>query len=372
MRIVHVTPFYHPVVGGVEEVVSRIAEYMASRGNEVYVVTYNRLRRGGIGSLPRKEVISGVEVRRIRPDFIWSYGTYSSELPEVIEGLRPDIVHVHVWRHPHVFQIAKLKERMGFKAILHTHAPFHKMSQLGVPTWLYHKTVDCFMKGVLRKYDKIIALTPHERKILVKKLGVEEEKVVIIPNGIDDSFSNSSECRINIDPIVLYVGRISRQKNIDLLVKAMEWVRNEALAKLVLAGPDEGLITKLKSYAQRHNISFDYLGMVSEEEKRRLYCECSIFAHPAIYEPFGITLLEAQSFGKPCIITGDGGQMYVAPPGRTSLHAKPNPKSFGEAMSLLLSDKTLYERLSANAREWAKQHLWSRILPIYDKIYSLL
>jgi glycosyltransferase involved in cell wall biosynthesis len=55
MRIIHVAPFYTPVIGGVEEVVRKIAEYTASRGYETYVITYNRLRNSGIGSLPREE-----------------------------------------------------------------------------------------------------------------------------------------------------------------------------------------------------------------------------------------------------------------------------------------------------------------------------
>ena len=67
MKIVHVAPFYHPVVGGVEDVAKHIAEHMAGRGHEVHVVTYNRLGVGGIGSLPREEVINGVKVFRLKP-----------------------------------------------------------------------------------------------------------------------------------------------------------------------------------------------------------------------------------------------------------------------------------------------------------------
>lgn len=85
MRIVHVAPFYHPVIGGVETVVKKIAEYMASRGNEVYALTYNRLRAGGIGSLPKEETINGVHVIRLKPDIVWSYGTYSAELPATLK-----------------------------------------------------------------------------------------------------------------------------------------------------------------------------------------------------------------------------------------------------------------------------------------------
>jgi len=373
MRIVHVAPFYHPIIGGVEEVVKRVAEYMVSKGNEVYVLTYNRLRVNGKGALPREETINDVHVIRLKPNVTWTHGTYSTELPEVLRKLKPDIAHVHVWRHPHVFQVARLKEGMGFKIILHSHAPFHAFSQLGVTTWLYHRAVDWLMKKALKRYDTLIALTPHERSTLVEKLSVEEEKVVIIPNGIDDGLVNSAQNMIRTEPVVLYLGRVSMSKNVDLLVKAMRYVKKEVTnASLVIAGPDEGLALKLKRYAQKHDIDFRYLGVVSESEKGRLYSECSVFAHPALYEPFGITLLEAQAFGKPCVITGEGGQVYAAPPGRTSLHARPNPRDFGEAISLLLKDRELYEKLSANAREWASQHSWSKILPRYDEVYSKL
>jgi len=185
MRIVHVAPFYTPVIGGVKEVVRRVAEFLAMRGYDVYVVTYNRVRQSSAGSLPKYENVNGVHVIRLRPDFTWSHGSYSSELPIVIRELRPDVVHVHVWRHPHVFQVAKLKRRLGFKAVLHGHAPFHKLSQLGLTTRLYHRFVDMFLVNCLKLYDVYIALTLHEAEKAVR-LGLEKNKVIIIPNGISE------------------------------------------------------------------------------------------------------------------------------------------------------------------------------------------
>ena len=358
-----------------EEVARKIAEYMASRGHDVYVLTYNRLRESEKCPLPQKEVINDVEVIRVEPNFIWSYGTYSFKIPRVLEELRPDLVHVHVWRHPHVFQVAKLKERLKFKALIQTHAPFHKLNQLGLTTWLYHRAVDQIRKGVLREYDAVIALTPYEKNLLVEKLGVKSEKIKIIPNGIDDEISgvNITTAKIetmNENPIILYVGRISRSKNVDLLIKAMGILTRKRMAKLFLAGPDENLIVNLKRYSRKFNISFHYLGQVLGVEKYKLYSKCTIYAHPTIYEAFGITLLEAQSFGKPCVITGDGGQLYAAPPGMTSLHAMPNAEDFAEKMVALLRDEELYKRLSRNARKWALWHLWSKILPEYNRLYN--
>ena len=104
MRIAHIAPFYAPVIGGVEEVVKRVAEYAASKGHETYVITYNRLRNSGVGLLTREEEINGVHVIRLKSDLTWSHGTYSSELPQTVKSLKPDVVHVHAWRHPHVWE----------------------------------------------------------------------------------------------------------------------------------------------------------------------------------------------------------------------------------------------------------------------------
>lgn len=371
MKIVHVVPFYYPVIGGVENVAQTIAEYMASKGNDVYVLTYNRLREGGANSLPRNEIIKNVHVIRLKANLAWSHGTYSSELSGVLERLNPDLVHVHVWRHPHVFQIAELKDKLGFKAILHSHAPFYKLSQLGPLIWFYHRSIDCAKSASLKKYDVIIALTPHEKNVFLEKFGVENKRIVVIPNGIQ-AIPYLSNSKGTETLTVLYVGRISREKNVLLLVKAMNYVQiKNAAVKLVVAGPDEGLVGGLKQYSAKNNINFNYLGSVSEEAKYSLYDNCTIFVNPSLYEGFGISLMEAQAFGKPCVITGNGGQLWSAPPGQTSLHVKPDPVAMGRTISLLLSDKLLYKMLSDNAYTWACQHVWSKILPQYDSVYEL-
>jgi glycosyltransferase involved in cell wall biosynthesis len=375
MKVVHVTPFYAPVVGGVEEVVKRVAEYLAMRGYDVYVITYNRLRQGGAGSLPRYENINGVHVIRLRPDFTWSHGSYSSELPTVLRELRPDIVHVHVWRHPHVFQVAKLKRRLGFKAVLHGHAPFHKLSQLGLATWLYHKLIDRVVKKVIKLYDVYVALTPYEEYLISHWFKVQKEKIVIIPNGIDIPHLNSiinrnMEARFNK---ILYLGRISQDKNLLLLVKALLYIVKEVKdVQLLLVGPDEGELGRILNYANAKGVShaIRYLGAMYGIKKFEFYASSAVFALPSLYEAFGITLLEAFSVGTPSVITGYGGQLYVAPPGVVSLWAKPEPKRFAYAIKTLLTDKTLWKKLSENALIWAKRFEWSKILPYYERLYK--
>jgi glycosyltransferase involved in cell wall biosynthesis len=373
VRIVHVVPFYAPVVGGVEEVVKRVAEYMASRGCEVFVVTYNRLRSGGHGALPRHEVMNGVRVIRIKPDFAWSYGTYSSELPEVVRELKPDIVHVHVWRHPHVFQIAKLRKLMKFKAVLHGHAPFHTTHQVGFAVWLYHRLVDLIFKRHLDLYDIYIALTPHERDVVVQRLNLPSDKVVVIPNGINPPRNQYHVSESDRRNRILYLGRISREKNLPLLVKSMRYiVKTIKDAELVLVGSDEGLMKWIYGYAKSRGLTqaIRYLGPIYGDEKYRVYASSAVFALPSLYEAFGITLLEAGIVGTPSVITGEGGQLYVAPPGKASILTEPDPEEYAKAIVMILSDKKVWKELGEGAKKNAEKYVWERILPMYKKLYD--
>jgi glycosyltransferase involved in cell wall biosynthesis len=370
MRIVHVAPFYTPVIGGVEEVVKRVAEFLAMRGYDVYVVTYNRLRQGSVGSLPRYENINGVHVIRLRPDFTWSHGSYSSELPIVLRELRPDIIHIHVWRHPHVFQIVEIKRSLRLKAILHGHAPFYRLSQLGIITWFYHRFIDTFLISYLKLYDMYIALTPYEAE-KVARFGLEKDKVVIIPSGVNEDMCRKDNVVSRNEGQVLYLGRVNKDKNVDLLVKAMSLV-TKTISKvfLILAGPDEGMAKNIIEYAKKKNVRLQYLGVVSEVAKHELYLKSYIYALPSLYEGFGITLLEAAQHGLPSVITGYGGQHYSAPPNIASIWAKPNPLDYAQGIIELLTDKNLWKKLSENAMKWSQNFLWSRILPKYEKLYN--
>ena len=374
MRIAHIAPFYAPVIGGVEEVVKRVAEYTASRGHETYVITYNRLRNNGVGSLTREEEINGVHVIRLKPDLTWSNGTYSSELSQVIRKLKPDIVHVHVWRHPHVFQVARLKRELKFRAILHGHAPFQRLNQLGLVTWLYHRIIDSIGEKILNYYDYYISETPYERDLILQRFHIYKEKIIIIPIGIENPAHKDMQ-RYRNDYEILYLGRINREKNVDFLIRSIKYViSNIKDIKLLLIGPDEGLMRWINNYAKANNFShvIKYLGPVYGDKKYSFYMSVTIYALPSLYEAFGKALLEAGIVGTPSVITGYGGQLYVAPPNIASLWARPNPRDYADAIVTILTDKMLWRKLSQGAKKWAELHTWDKILLKYDKLYNEL
>jgi len=376
LRIVHITPFYYPVIGGVERVVQRICEYLALLNYDVYVVTYNRTRKGNTNTMPFIEEVNGVKVIRLHPNITYSYGTYSTELPKVLERLRADIVHVHVWRHPHVIQVSKLKSKLRFKAILHMHDPFYLVRQVGLKTYIYYHIMDKIFGKIIENYDLVITLTPQGKNLVESKFRCYVN-TMIIPPGIDDEllkkamhFNNS-----NREQFIVYIGRICREKCIDLLIRAMPYVYKEIGMKMpcVLIGPiDNRYYSKVAPLVRKLSVNAVFKGVVDEEIKFTYLSKAIAYVQPSLYEGFGISLLEAQAFGTPCIVTGYGGQLYAAPPRISSLWAYPDPESIAQCIIKLLTNYELWSDLSKQARLWASQHTWSRILPHYKTLYEAL
>jgi glycosyltransferase involved in cell wall biosynthesis len=357
LRIVQATPFYHPIVGGVEKVVKKISEFLVKKGYEVIVVTYNRDRKHIANFAPIEE-INGVKVIRVKPLIMWSHGSYSPSISTIVKSLNPDIVHVHVWRHPHVLQLRNIDSIR----VLQPHSPFYMREQVGYITFIYYKLIDKIGKNIIKKYN-IISMTPLEREILYRKFNINSE---LIPNGVDDElFSINSKG----DNYYFYIGRISKEKNILTMLKAYKL--SGITRPLIIAGPDNGFAKEISRYIEINNINVKYLGEVSEKDKIDLLSKCRALVNPSPYEGFGLTLLEAQAIGKPVIITGHGGQEFAAPPGKSSIRAENDAESLAKAF-IQMEDEVLYKKLSEGAKNWAKNFRYSMILDKYLKFYKNL
>ncbi|WP_256202670.1 glycosyltransferase family 4 protein [Sulfuracidifex tepidarius] len=327
MRIIQVAPFYHPVLGGVEKVVQKISEYMKEKGHEVVVVTYNR-DRDKSNIYKEKEIINGVEVIRLPPKFTWSHGSYSSLLPKIVSDLNPDLIHVHVWRHPHVFQLSSMK----VPKILQPHSPFYSRKQIGKFTFIYYKIVDSFLGKEMKNYN-VISITPLERDTIKKKFKVDS---VVIPNGIEDYYF---DVKSKGDDYYLFLGRVSSEKNVMKMLKG--FALSKVSRPLIIAGPDGGLGTEVRSFIHKTGINAKYVGSVTEEEKIELLSKCRALINPRPYEAFGITLIEAQAMGKPCMIVGHGGQEYAAPPGVSSIRGEDNEVDISNLFKQIENDEIL-------------------------------
>ena len=239
-----------------------------------------------------------------------------------------DIVHLHTW-YTHMGGImAKLN--YGIPMVLTTHSlePLRpwKREQLGggydFSVWVE--------KTAIEMADAVIAVSAETKADVLRLFNVPESRVHIIYNGIDlDEYHKVSTTgaleRFGVDPrqpYVLFVGRITRQKGIIHLVRAIEHLAPGFQVVLCAGAPDTPEIAaEMKAavaaaQAKRPGVIW-IEQMVSVPEKIELYSHAAVFCCPSIYEPFGIINLEAMACETPVVASAVGGIKEVVLPGET-------------------------------------------------------
>jgi len=378
LKIIQVTPFYHPVTGGVESIVKSISEELAKRGHEITVYTYNIDRSGRRKVFESIERINGVTIKRVTPFLKVHHGSFAPQLLlELSSQKRIDLIHAHGYRHPHTEQVWMAARKNHAKTLLHGHSPFYGGSVTPALAWAWYKAYDKIARHMaLKYYDRIIALTPIEKKELIRR-GCKPEKIEVIPNPLPneeivrrnlkeiqerDIREYKSKRSLHGYPIVLYLGRIAKTKRIEILIRSLPYLlKQEREAQLILAGQDEhhldNLIHLSKKIGVRDRIR--YLGFITEREKTLTYLSSDVYVLPSPYEGFGLTLLEAQAHGLPVVVFEGGGQEYAVSCGLVLKQA--DPAKLAEAMLEA-------SRLEANFewREHSVEKYVDKIISVYE------
>ena len=309
MKIAQVTPFYPPSIGGVENVVSRISEILAKRGHEVHVYTAN-------DGLPSYEMVNEVHVHRFP---IWSrIGRFASFWPGFLPHLKRenfDLVHTHVYRHPHSTFIMLNSVFSKSKTVLSTHGPFHPLRIWGrLAPFVYF--YDLTLGRGLNLFERVLIQSGFERRFL-RKLHVKDEKIRLLPNGFDSSHLSRYDASVfcnkyGIDKgYFCYLGRIHPTKGLEFFLQSFaRMTKADGNATLVIAGSgDRNYENSLRNLALDLGLNgrVRFTGYLAEEEKMSMLEGCGAFVLPSVYEPYGIVALEAMAHGKPVIATYPGG-----------------------------------------------------------------
>ena len=239
-----------------------------------------------------------------------------------------DIVHLHTW-YSHLGGIMA-KQNYGIPMALTVHSlePLRpwKREQLGGGY-----DFSCWVeKTAIEMADAVIAVSAETKADVLRLFNVPEERVHIIYNGIDlDEYRKVSTTgaleRFGIDPrqpYLLFVGRITRQKGIIHLVRAIEHLAPGFQVVLCAGAPDTPAIAaEMKTavaaaQAKRPGIIW-IEQMVSVPEKIELYSHAAVFCCPSLYEPFGIITLEAMACETAVVASAVGGIKEVVLPGET-------------------------------------------------------
>lgn len=310
-----------------------------------------------------------------------------------------DLVHCHTWYSHFGGILAKKNYGLPLVVTVHSLEPLRpwKREQLA-GGYDFSRWVE---KTALQMADAIIAVSGATKHDIERLFDVDPARVHVIHNGIDFNQyrkikSNTALKRYGIDsakPYMLFVGRITRQKGFQHLVRAIQFMDRDFQIVLCAASPDtpemgkEMRVAVERAQAQRPGIIW-IEEMVDQHTACELYSHAAVFICPSIYEPFGIINLEAMACETAVVASSVGGIKEVVVAGETGflvplkqMNESPfeatNPEKFArdlaERVNELMGDPQLCERFGKAGRERVEQHFsWSAIAEKTKALYASL
>lgn len=196
-------------------------------------------------------------------------------------------------------------------------------------------------------------LNPPKHLLEAKKLD-ETEKTEQKLNFAKTDETGKTEQKLNFsDPVVLsFIGRISPEKGVDMLLDALSFVTSQNWRLRIVGTGDTEYLNTLREKAEKLNLTdkIEWTGYVSDRWSEINKADIGLF--PSVWrEPFGLTILEFMSQGKPLVSTDTGAQKEIITDGIDSLLSNPNPEEFASNIDRLVSDTALRRQLGVKALE---------------------
>ena len=396
MRILIATDTYTPNVNGAAYFTKRLAEELAKRGNEVFVIC------PALSFQNTLEKINGVINCRIRSISVPIYKNFrvcptifnKQIINKVIQQVNPDVIHIqnHFMIGKTVANFADINNIpivgtnhfMSENLIHYFHLPVFASNWLQEYAW--KQCIDIF-----EKVDLVTTPTSIAAELL-KKQGYSKD-VHTISCGIDLQRFNTNNCgkyllslyNIPINKkILLYVGRMDKEKQVHIILQALQKLKsnfeknndgdsaNNNDLHLVLAGIGNEKIN-LEKLANELGINkyVTFTGFVPDSDLQNIYAIADIFVIAGIAELQSIVTMEAMATGLPVIaanamalpeLVHDNENGFLFPAGDFN--------SLSEKISLLLHNENLYKKMSGMSLNIIQKHNINIIMNNYEEIYE--
>ncbi|MFC4078319.1 1,4-alpha-glucan branching protein domain-containing protein [Salinithrix halophila] len=372
------------MVGGLSRHVYDLSRALVKKGWEVHVVTTE------IGDDPHTEMVEGIHVHRVHvmkpcgdEFYHWVFQLNLMMVDTVHAlmdtGLSFDIIHAHDWL---VSRAAKaLKYRLGSPLVSTIHATEHGRNQ-GIHTDLQHR-IHSLEQQLIDESDRVILCSTYMKREVEQIFHMPSDKAEVLPNGVDPELIQVADGREeNKEPfamvherIVLFIGRLVREKGVETLIRSAERVLSRHPdTKFVIAGKGP-MKEEWEELSRQLNLADKVLftGFISDEARNRLLRSASVAVFPSWYEPFGIVALEAMAAGTPVVVSDTGGLADVVEHGYTGLKAYPQDvHSLALQINTILSDPEQAAGFAQRAKEELSRFDWNRIangtISLYEKI----
>lgn len=229
------------------------------------------------------------------------------------------------------------------------------------------------------RYRKVVAVSERVRKQLKEYHHVPDERIVIIPNGInlarfDPSNADSrAEIRQSLGisqdvPVLLFVGNQFRLKGLEFAIGALAEMKTRAV--LLVVGSDT--ITPFKRLAEKLGVSDRVIFAGSRSDLPRIYPAADALVLPTLYETFALVCLEAMASGLPVLASPVGGIEDYLLDGHNGFHIQRNPGDIAIKLDRILTDRDLHARIREEGLATAANYAWEKIAKQYLRLFDEL
>ncbi len=229
------------------------------------------------------------------------------------------------------------------------------------------------VEEAVRRANRIIAVSQSTKNDIIELLGTPDNKIDVIYEAADSSFHpiaknqaremlSGSDLHIP-EQFILFVGTIEPRKNLTTLIHAYNILREkyEHDLPLLLAGAPGWLANDVYSLVEDLGMSkcVQFLGRVPGEQLPALYNLATVLAHPAHYEGFGLTPLEAMACGTP-VVCSDAGSLPEVTGDAASLVPPEDAEAWAAALHRVISDETVRQRMKQEGLKRSRQFSWEK------------
>ena len=339
----------HVYAGGAEVYIDELAKRWVEKGNEVTIFC------GNDGNKNRNENVNGINIIR-RGGFylvyLWAFLYYEFKFKGKFD------VVIDSQNGIPFFTPLYVREKI-FGLMFHVHQEVFLKSLLPplaqIASFLEKRIVPRIYAGT-----EFITISPST-KTAMESIGIGQTDIHIIYPGVDMPVMRTR--KRNKNPTILYLGRLKFYKSVSVLLKAAKTIIDKfPNLQIVIAGEGEEKYNLMK-LANRLGISkiIKFTGRVSEYQKSHLYQKAWVFVNPSLIEGWGLTSIEANSYGTPVVASDVPGlRDSVKNPHTGYLVQYGNEDKFAEKIKSLLSDKSVLKKMGRNSVSWAKKFSWDK------------
>jgi glycosyltransferase involved in cell wall biosynthesis len=372
MTIIHIGPPHLPILyslgGATERRMRELATRQAEAGSRVIVYSAEKATT--------TTCYGGVEIRAIAcrrrgvvraAEFLWK------SLRDA-KAVNPDVIHFHSLAEGAAFAKLFAAELHAKTVLSYDFYEFRRGKKNPLFPWY---------RRALKRFSSLLPVSSYCHRESAQYWSIPENRMQVVYNGVSlqqfhpdpgAAAERRAALGLNGEFVVLYVGRVCRQKGTDVLLDAYARLRAEGRhIRLVIAGPlgqfgqdeDNGFM----SLVQQHESI--YLGPVDEGVLGSIYNMADVFVMPTrINEMFGMAAIEAQACGKPVVCSDQGGLPEVINPSSGLLFQVGNSEDLARKLRSLMDDGALRRRFSEAAVVNAKRFAWESIANELHQVYQ--